>query len=308
LLATLGALLAAGATLVIPGLGGHAAQTSPRGLSVALDWLHLAAGSLWIGGLIGLLVLWRSLPVARRVAGLMISVPRFSNVAFVSVLVLIGSGVGASIVHLPTFSSLWQTSYGQALLVKIGLLSIALLLGAVNLLRTRPRLVASQGRPELGPGAAALLRRLVSGEVVLVASAVVAAAVLSSLPPPAKALAAAGNAVAHVGPGPVTESVDRNGYHLELHVSPNKAAAPNTFSLQIRKNGKPVSHATVIAGFSMLDMEMGTQSYTLPEHGLGLYGRSSPALVMVGHWGLSFEITPPGQQPFTIVFVDRTTG
>jgi copper transport protein len=106
----------------------------------------------------------------------------------------------------------------------------------------------------------------------------------------------------------VTESVDRNGYHLELHVSPNKAAAPNTFSLQIRKNGKPVSHATVIAGFSMLDMEMGTQSYTLPEHGPGLYGRSSPALVMVGHWGLSFEITPPGQQPFTIVFVDRTTG
>jgi hypothetical protein len=29
---------------------------------------------------------------------------------------------------------------------------------------------------------------------------------------------------------------------------------------------------------------------------------------MVGHWGLSFEVTPPGQQPFTVVFVDRTTG
>src|SRR6185295_17225324 len=48
----------------------HAAQTSPRGLSVALDWLHLVAGSLWIGGLIGLLVLWWSLPATRRVAGL----------------------------------------------------------------------------------------------------------------------------------------------------------------------------------------------------------------------------------------------
>src|SRR5207248_11710112 len=44
------------------------------------DWLHLVAGSLWIGGLIGLLVVWRSLPALRRLAGLVICVPRFSNV------------------------------------------------------------------------------------------------------------------------------------------------------------------------------------------------------------------------------------
>jgi copper transport protein len=160
LLSVAGALLAAGATLLVPGLSGHAAQTSPRGLSVALDWVHLVAGSVWIGGLIGLLVLWWSLPVARRVAGLMVCVPRFSITAFFSVLALIGSGVGASIIHLPTFSSLWQTSYGQALLVKIGLLCAALLLAAVNLLRTKPRLAASRDRPELGTGTAALLRRL----------------------------------------------------------------------------------------------------------------------------------------------------
>ena len=130
LLAGAGALLAAGATLLVPGLSGHAAQTSPRGLTLALDWLHLVAGSVWIGGLIGLLVLWWSLPAARRVAGLMVCVPRFSNTAFVSVLVLIGSGIGASLIHLPTLSSLWQTSYGQTLLVKIGLLCAALADGA----------------------------------------------------------------------------------------------------------------------------------------------------------------------------------
>jgi copper transport protein len=308
LLSSVGALLAASATLLIPGLSGHAAQTSPRGLSVALDWLHLAAGSVWLGGLIGLLVLWWSLPAPRRIAGLMVCVPRFSNTAFVSVLVLIASGVGASIIHLPTFSSLWQTSYGQTLLVKIGLLSVALLLGAVNLLRTKPRLAAGRDRPELAAGAAVLLRRLVSGEALLVSATVVAAAVLSSLPPPAKALAAAGSAIARVGPGPVTEVVNKNGYRIELHLAPNRAAAPNTFSIRVTKNGKPVRHATVIAGVAMLDMEMGTQTYVLPERGPGLYERSAPALVMVGHWGLSFEITPPGQQPFTITFVDRATG
>jgi copper transport protein len=308
LLATMGALLAAAATLLVPGLSGHAGQTSPRGLSVALDWLHLVAGSVWIGGLIGLLVLWLSLPAARRVAGLMVCVPRFSNTAFVSVLALIGSGVGAAIIHLPTFSSLWQTSYGQALLVKIGLLSVALMLASVNLLRTKPRLAAYRERPELGPGAAVLLRRLVSGETLLVAAAVVAAAVLSSLPPPAKALAAASSAIARVGPGPVTEVVNKNGYRIEIRVAPNRAAAPNTFSVGLTKDGQPVRRASVIAGFAMLDMEMGRQSEVLPEHAPGIYERSAPALVMVGHWALSFEITPPGQQPFTITLVDRTTG
>ena len=53
--------------------------------------------------------------------------------AVVSVLLLIGSGIGATLIHMPTFASLWQTSYGQALLVKIGLLCAALLLAQVNL-------------------------------------------------------------------------------------------------------------------------------------------------------------------------------
>lgn len=309
LLATAGALIAATATLFIPGLSGHAAQTSPRGLSVALDGLHLLAGSIWVGGLIGLLVLWRSLPVARRVSGLAVCVPRFSNTAFVSVLALVGSGIGASLIHMPTLSSMWQTSYGQTLLVKIGLLCTALLLAAVNLLRTKPRLAATGGRPELGAGTAVLLRRLVSGETLLVTAAVVAAAVLSSLPPPAKALATAGSALARVGPGPVQEVVDQNGYRIELHLAPNRAAAPNSVALRITKSGQSLRKASVLAGFSMLDMEMGTQSYTLPEQSAGLYQRRDlPALVMVGHWGLSFEITPAGGQPFTVTFIDRAAG
>jgi copper transport protein len=308
LLAITGALAAAGATLLIPGISGHAGQTSPRGATLAFDWLHLVAGSVWVGGLIGLLVLWRSFPVAQRVAGLVVCVPRFSNTAFVSVVTLVGSGIGAALIHLPTLTSLWETSYGQTLIVKIGLLGGAMLLAAVNLLRTRPRLAAYRDQPELGPGAAALLRKLVAGEVLLVGSAVVAAAILSSLPPPAKALAAAGKASARVGPGPVTEVVNKNGYRLEFHVSPNRAAVPNTFSVRITQGGRPVRSAGVITGFAMLDMEMGKQSYLLRETSPGVYQRSTPALVMVGHWGLSFEVTPPGKEPFTVLFVDRATG
>jgi copper transport protein len=221
---------------------------------------------------------------------------------------LIGSGIGATLIHLPTFPSLWETSYGQTLLVKIGLLSAAMLLAAVNLLRTRPRLAAYRDRPELGPGAAALLRKLVAGEVLLVGSAVVAAAVLASLPPPAKALANVGQASSRVGPGPVTEVVNKNGYRLEFHVTPNRAAAPNTFAVRVTRGGRPVHMQSVILSFAMLDMEMGVQTYQLPEVSPGLYQRDAPALVMVGHWSLSFEITPPKQAPFTVLLVDRATG
>jgi copper transport protein len=308
LLAVGGAFAGAAAVLLVPGLAGHAAQYSPRGAALLFDWLHLLAGSIWVGGLIGLLVLWRSFPVARRVAGLVVCVPRFSNTAFISVLALIGSGIGASLIHLPTFASLWQTSYGQTLLLKIGLLSAAMLLAAVNLLRSRPRLLAYGERPELAPGAAALLRRLVAGEVLLVVGAVVAAAVLTSLPPPAKGLARAGNASARVGPGRVAEVVNKNGYRIELRVSPNRAAVPNSFSVAITRSGAPVRGAEVVSGFTMLDMEMGTQSYALAETSPGVYARSAPALVMVGHWGLSFDITPPGKAPFTILLIDRANG
>jgi copper transport protein len=303
-----GAVAAAAAVLLVPGLAGHAAQTSPRGVTVLCDWLHLAAGSIWVGGLIGLLVLWWSFPVARRTAGLVVCVPRFSNTAFVSVLTLIGSGIGASLIHFPTFASLWQTSYGQALLVKIGLLSVAMLLASVNLLRTRPRLLAFRARPELGPGATMLLRRLVGGEVLLVVSAVTAAAVLSSLAPPAKALAKEGGASARVGPGPVAETVDKNGYHVVVRVAPNRAAVPNTFQLRLTRSGKAVHGAEIVSGFTMLDMEMGTQSYAMKETAPGVYVRSAPALVMVGHWALSFEITPPGKPQFTVLLVDRANG
>jgi copper transport protein len=221
-------------------------------------------------------------------------------VALVSVLTLVVSGTLASYLHLPTVASLWQTSYGQALLVKIGLLTAAVALASVNLFRTNPRIAE--------PGAARLLRRLVTGEALLVVAAVFAAAVLSSLAPPSKALAAVGGASAHVGPGPVAKVVQKNGYTVAVGVTPNKAAVPNTFQVRLTKGGKPVHGAEIVTSFLMLDMEMGTQAYRLAETSPGTYEHAAPALVMVGHWGLSYDITPPGGQPFNVLFVDKANG
>lgn len=308
LIALCGALLAAAAVLIIPGAAGHAAQTSPRGLTLLFDWLHMASGSVWLGGLVGLLVLWFSVSARERVAALSVYVPRFSNVAVASVVVLGATGVGEAINHMPAVNALWETSYGQAILVKTGLLGGALLIASGNLLRSRPRLIAARRRPEVGEPAARLLRGLVSGELVIVVGVVFAAAVLSSLAPPPPAFALENSAIAKVGPGRVAETVRHAGYVLQVLVSPNKAAASDSFALRITKGGQPVRGANVTLLFNHLEMEMPTQEYQLTETQPGVYSRAAPALVMVGPWGLTFQVTPKQGLPFTALIVDQADG
>jgi len=308
LIASVGALLAAAAVLVVPGAAGHAAQTSPRGLTLLFDWLHLASGSVWLGGLAGLLVLWWTVPSPTRVPALSVFVPRFSNVALGSVVVVAATGVGEAVVHMPAVNALWETGYGEAILVKAGLLGLAMLIASGNLLRSRPRLIAAQRSPEVGPPAARLLRGLVSGEVVVVIAVVFAAAVLSSLAPPPPAFALENSAIATVGPGRVADTVRHAGYVLQVLVSPNKAAAPDSFALRITKDGQPVRGANVTLLFNHLEMQMPTQEYQLTETAPGIYSRAAPALVMVGRWGLTFQVTPRNGPPFTALIVDQADG
>src|SRR5262249_28095901 len=134
------------------------------------------------------------------------------------------------------------------------------------------------------------------------------AALLTSLAPPSQALAEVGKAKATVGPGPVTSTVEENGYTVELRIAPNRAAVQNDFSIKVTKDGQPVTGARVTTGFSQLDMEMGTESLEFKGTAPGVFPRASAALVMVGHWGLAFTIEPPGEKPFTVTFVDKAGG
>ena len=234
--------------------------------------------------------------------------PRFSNVAFVAVLLLLATGTWATINHMPALDALWLTGYGVAILVKVGLLIAAMVLGAGNLLRSKPRLIAARDRPELGPSAARLLRRMVSGETLLVTGAVFAAAVLSSLAPPPSAFALQNTALAKVGPGRVAQTVRQAGYVLQVLLSPNKAVAPDSFALRITKNGLPVRGANVTLTFNHTEMQMPQQQYQLTETQPGLYSRAAPALVMVGQWALAFQITPKGAPPFNALILDQADG
>lgn len=133
----------------------------------------------------------------------------------------------------------------------MGLLATALLLGAINLVVTTPRLrsAALADDVELGGRGAWLLRRTVSGEVALVASTVFAAAVLTSLPPPSAALGRVGQALARVGPGPVRRVVTQSSTRATVAFLPNRAVRPMGIAVQLARGGVAVTGADVIARF-----------------------------------------------------------
>ncbi|WP_460067583.1 copper resistance CopC/CopD family protein [Streptomyces sp. YKOK-I1] len=123
--------LAVGGTVVAAGLAAswamaeHASTGLQPGIAMPVDILHLVAVATWLGGLAALLVALYRAPADRPVEAA--AVHRFSQVAFGSVIALVGTGVYQSWRQLGSWSAFTETRYGQLLLVKIGL--VALLVG-----------------------------------------------------------------------------------------------------------------------------------------------------------------------------------
>jgi copper transport protein len=156
--------------------GHSAADAGSSWKSELADWAHISAAFLWIGGLIQLaLVVWPLMPDARRTAFM-----AFSRLATVCVGVLLLAGVYLSILRLPQLDNLWTTGYGQVLLVKIGLVSLAFAWGGLHKLVAVPALVRG------GEGAFSRLQRSMIGESMVGMAVLLAAAVLVDASPPAR--------------------------------------------------------------------------------------------------------------------------
>ncbi|HEY5661357.1 MAG TPA: CopD family protein [Gaiellaceae bacterium] len=154
-------------------LSGHsAADAGSSWKSELADWAHLSAACLWIGGLVQLTaVVWPLLPELRRPALL-----AFSRLATVCVGVLLLAGVYLAILRLPQLSDLWSTSYGQILLVKIGLVALAFAWGGLHKLRAVPVVARDGTVPRL--------RASLAGESMVGMIVLLVAAILVNAKPP----------------------------------------------------------------------------------------------------------------------------
>lgn len=181
--------------LALPTLDGHAvAPGRPHWLTVPSDLAHVVAASVWIGGVYALAVLVPRTDVAA-------SARRFAPVALLSVAVLGASGILRAYVELHSFSQLWSTAYGEAILAKSALFAAALAVAAV-----------ARGRPDVAEA------RLEGGVLFVL---VVAVAVLTGLRPgrdvpPGPTLPK---------PAPVVTATEVGAYAVGVALTPGQARA-----------------------------------------------------------------------------------
>ena len=119
------ALLAA----ILPALGGHAAGLGDHALATTAGAAHIAAATLWIGGLLAL-----ALHAVRGDIPLTRSIQRFGIIAGSSLVLLAVSGVANAYTRLETLDQIVSTGYGQLVLIKT---SLIVALGVIALLIRR---------------------------------------------------------------------------------------------------------------------------------------------------------------------------
>ncbi len=210
-----------------PGYAGHAATGDFTNFAVPLDAIHVLAMSVWLGGLVVLLVAALGGGFS---GGLRRALSTFSRVAFWCVVVLILSGLFASWRQVGfTIRGYTHTSYGNILLVK--LVVIVALVGLAGISRSivRKRRSAPLDAPESAVAAIdertiAGLRRSVFGEVALGLAVLAVTAVLVNAQPARSALTPklfSGSVSAGSGPTAMTIQATVDPAHVglnEIHV------------------------------------------------------------------------------------------
>lgn len=151
---------------------GHSSSGGQHDLATNSLLLHLVAASLWVGGLVALLVFGRRVTTG---SGLRLAATRFSATALVCWIVMAVSGVLNAWVRLPV-EDLFTTDYGLLVVAKIAALGVLGLFGFAHRQRTVAAIEAG--------GSSNLLVRLAAVEVLVMCLTIGIAAALARTPPP----------------------------------------------------------------------------------------------------------------------------
>jgi len=272
--------LAAGLTAT---LVSHAAASADLRY-VALDYLHVIAISIWLGGVVTFAYV--AMPSARAddPRDLGRTIWRFSLTALAAVAVIITTGTLQALDRLVLIEDLIETPYGIALLAKILLLVGLLGLGALNLLVWGPRM-------RRGVAASAQFWRGVAGETALFAGVLVAAAFLTSLAPPAQANGAAFDETKHV-----------SGLRVEL-LTATTLPGRNRFDVKVQQGLTPITGAEKVAlRFTMVEHDMGEQELVATERAPGEYVADGSPTAMLGTWKVQVIVRLAGRPDITALF------
>lgn len=278
---------------------GHAASaeigvvlgTNLLSLSVLSDWLHVLADAAWLGGQIYLvLILIPALRLRREpfhTGSFLRTLDRFSPVAYACVATYVVSGLFAAKVHIPSWYAFFNSVYGRALIVKVGLIGLMMLISTLTVFLIRPRLRTTihGERGESTRVSAYLMHRLLRWlqvNPVLGVGVLLATSVMFYYPVP----------VGFSPAGPVNHVLHVGGLTATVTVTPDRSG-PNQMTVVLRDQaGHPVSKATVTVLTTMLDMVMGTGLASLQESRPGTFVGTTD-LGMGGRWKLQLLVYRP---------------
>jgi copper transport protein len=277
---------AVAATMLIHARAGHAAVVgSPSWFNVGVQWVHLLAVGVWVGGLPWLVLTLRRTsgePRARAVRA-------YSTVAGAALGVVVLTGMSRLLDNVGWphhWNRLFDTSFGLALVVKIGLIGGLVLLGARNRYVNVPR--AGE------PAGARALSRTVGLELVVVALVLAATAVMSELVP--SATVAASTSRQRKPESVVAAGSDfATTVKVRLTVAPG-TVGPNTFEARVvdYDTGRPVPASAVDLAFSLPGRpELGTQRLDLSKRTAGLWAGKGTVLAMEGRWSVTVTVQEP---------------
>jgi copper resistance protein D len=157
-------------------------------IQLTMDGLHLLAAGVWLGGLIPLAMFFSWAKRARAPSASLIvqqATVRFSRLGFLSVAILLVTGLFNAWTLVGGIPPLLGTKYGHLLLAKLGVLILLMGLASRNRWRLKPRLSNLVNRNDLDkiPNLLAQLRRSVIAEVSLGTTILMIVAIMGITPP-----------------------------------------------------------------------------------------------------------------------------
>ena len=214
---------------------GHATELTPKVLSLSADAIHATAAALWLGGLVGLVMVLslRSADSVRSTAGI---ISRFSLMAFWSVIALTIAGLTLTVTGSDAnLNALLTTTWGQLVLAKIGLTLIVVIIAAWN----RRTLVPSLTTPSTEPSELSVrwstLLRTVRAEALIIVIVIGLTAILVNVPPARSAATSTSERV------DVTKRVDTGA--VELTVEPAIVGTNTVTARYTDGTGQPLNVA-----------------------------------------------------------------
>ena len=296
--------LGAVAYLLLVALSGHAADVTPGLLAYPIDGLHLLCTAAWAGGIatlaIAVLPARSTLAPAERAAAVLPLLDRFSPVAYLAVGVLALSGLYNAVVHVGAPATLGGTTYGQLLILKLGLVGVLVLLSASHVYRLRPRIARAQERAAhdahdadaaavVHEGLATLAGRLRIESGVGAAILLATALMTQTLPAPAPPTTASTAPTAPTAPATpiIPPSIDGTAatgdLRARLTITP-PAVGTALFTLLVWEQGTPITENTGAAIIHLYPANRPDRYTTLTPTGRGTRFAERGSLPLDGTW------------------------